>query len=1013
TASTYPGSYRVHSILTYNTSVVLAENTVPFTIVPVVNIASVVVTDKTAYAPHEDVSITFNTKNNGTNYIVPQLDVRAKVTDASNNIQFTDDKNIANLLPGATVTLTSAWNTGLNLPGDYNVVVETYLNGNLILSKSVSFKINTAMTITGSAVVTPAAVLAGKAAQVDYTIQSLGNAVVNSLPITLLVVDPDTQAVMNTQAGSIAIGVNATVSGRFTVSTQGYSLKTYVAALQYALGGNTKTLANSTFTVKDGTPPVVTIVSPASGGIYNSTIDLAVSVTDDGSGVDRVEYQIDGGTWKTMPSVNRVGGVYSTAWVPVFADNGSHNINFRATDKAGNFSTSAPVSFTIQMDSTPPVTVIDVGSPKHQTTTKVFVSGGTLFTLSATDNMSGTAKTEYSIDGGQLISYAPFRITAEGPHDILFRSVDNASNIEPDNMFKIIVDNTPPTGTLSINDNAEYSRTSSVTLAITASDGTGSGVAKMCISNTDSCSAWEDYAGTKAWTLSPEDGTKTVFLWLKDNLGNADLSPCSASITLDTLPPALTVSTLSEGGWTNNDLLNVAGQVTDNAGIQQLTVNSAAVTTNPDGTFSHPVTLHDGPNTVVVDATDLAGNQTADSRTIYLDRLAPTITITTPADNTKTNQSPIDVTGTVDEDSSVTIRMNSSDPVAAFMSGNAFSLPVIPFYGINTIEVTATDLATNTSTVKRTVTFDNLSPSLSVTEPEQDIKTNKADMIIKGETTDMTVVAVTINMDGDIYTPVLSEGKFEQPVAFSEQGLYRIGVTVTDEAGNSTTVQRNVLYDATAPTVTMDPVTSPTSQSSQVLTGTMEAGAIVSATCPTATVGTVTYPTATTWKTTLSDMKNGNNTITVNAMDDIGNISNSITATIAVESFSYPAFGSFVIGDKNAAIGSSVTFWGSQWARSNTMSDGLANASFKGFADGASTTPPTCGGTWTASPGNSSSPPGSIPTYMAVIVSSNVTKSGSTISGNIKKIVIVKTNPGYASDPGHPGTGTVVGVVCQ
>jgi hypothetical protein len=47
-----------------------------------------------------------------------------------------------------------------------------------------------------------------------------------------------------------------------------------------------------------------------------------------------------------------------------------------------------------------------------------------------------------------------------------------------------------------------------------------------------------------------------------------------------------------------------------------------------------------------------------------------------------------------------------------------------------------------------------------------------------------------------------------------------------------------------------------------------------------------------------------------------------------------------------------------------------------------------------------------------VIVSSNIKKSGSTISGNIVEIVIVKTNPGYGPDPGHAGTGTVVGVLC-
>jgi hypothetical protein len=50
---------------------------------------------------------------------------------------------------------------------------------------------------------------------------------------------------------------------------------------------------------------------------------------------------------------------------------------------------------------------------------------------------------------------------------------------------------------------------------------------------------------------------------------------------------------------------------------------------------------------------------------------------------------------------------------------------------------------------------------------------------------------------------------------------------------------------------------------------------------------------------------------------------------------------------------------------------------------------------------------------MAVIASSSITKSGSTTSGNIRAIVIVKTDPGYAPDPGHPGTGTVVAVLCS
>jgi len=49
---------------------------------------------------------------------------------------------------------------------------------------------------------------------------------------------------------------------------------------------------------------------------------------------------------------------------------------------------------------------------------------------------------------------------------------------------------------------------------------------------------------------------------------------------------------------------------------------------------------------------------------------------------------------------------------------------------------------------------------------------------------------------------------------------------------------------------------------------------------------------------------------------------------------------------------------------------------------------------------------------MGVLVTSKVTKSGSTISGNFAKIVVVKINPGYAPNPMNAGTGTIVATYC-
>ena len=49
---------------------------------------------------------------------------------------------------------------------------------------------------------------------------------------------------------------------------------------------------------------------------------------------------------------------------------------------------------------------------------------------------------------------------------------------------------------------------------------------------------------------------------------------------------------------------------------------------------------------------------------------------------------------------------------------------------------------------------------------------------------------------------------------------------------------------------------------------------------------------------------------------------------------------------------------------------------------------------------------------MGTVVASTVTKSGSTISGNITQIVVVTTDPGYAPNPGHAGTGTIIATYC-
>jgi Zn-dependent metalloprotease len=356
-------------------------------------------------------------------------------------------------------------------------------------------------------------------------------------------------------------------------------------------------------------------------------------------------------------------------------------------------------------------------------------------------------------------------------------------------------------------------------------------------------------------------GTKTAYAWAKDSAGNVSLSlPATTTITLPgdgscgtsnggtftTIPaanlcsagtasavsgagpwswsclgslggttadcfafmditgPALTMSTLANGAITNNATLNVSGTVSDASGVARLTINTAAVTIT-NGSFSHAIILQPGTNSITSIATDTLGNSTTDTRAIILDTTAPVVSITTPADNSMTSQPLVPVTGTISETSTVTVAVNSGTPQSASISGNNFSATLALNPGINTADITVIDLAGNTSTAKRTITYDNSVPSLTVSTPAQDMFTTQAGILFRGTVSDtVTSAAVSITTDGQSYAPaVAQDGSFTQSVLLPADKTYAVLVTATDQAGNSASVQRNIIKTAllTQPTM--------------------------------------------------------------------------------------------------------------------------------------------------------------------------------------------------------------------
>jgi len=139
----------------------------------------------------------------------------------------------------------------------------------------------------------------------------------------------------------------------------------------------------------DITPPVTThSLNPpepdGENGYYVSNVTVTLNATDNESGVDRIEYRIDGGSWYTIPGDN---GTF------LYGDDGNDVlIEYRAFDNAGNIEKTK--SFTLDMDQTPP----DVGIV-YEITGGTWLTGWEIaFMVTGDDATSGVERVEFYIN---------------------------------------------------------------------------------------------------------------------------------------------------------------------------------------------------------------------------------------------------------------------------------------------------------------------------------------------------------------------------------------------------------------------------------------------------------------------------------------------------------------------------------------------------------------------------------------------------------------------------------------
>jgi uncharacterized repeat protein (TIGR01451 family) len=514
-------------------------------------------------------------------------------------------------------------------------------------------------------------------------------------------------------------------------------------------GSVDSTPASNTWVI-DTLAPDTTLVSLDGNPTNDNTTDFTFSSSESGS---TFECRVDGGAWAPCTSP------YATA---ALAD-GSHTLEVRATDRAGNTDTT-PAARTWIVDNVEPDTTLVAldGALTNDATAD--------FTLTAGEAGSTF---ECRVDGGAWSTCAtPFATPTltDGLHTLEVRATDPAGNTDPSPAsHSWTLDTRPPdTALVALDPNPTNDTTPDFTFS--ATEGGSTFECRV------DAGAWASCASPYA-TAALRDGAHTLEVRARDPAGNLDPTPASWTSVVDTAAPDTTLVAL-DGPLTSDTTADFTFASTETGAAFECSLDGSAwAACSP--TYATPP-LAGGPHTLEARAIDPAGNTDPSpaSHTWTLDTTAPETTL-------------VALSGALTRDATADFTFAASEAASTFecrVDGAAWVSCETPYStpplldGPHVLEVRATDSVGNTdgTPARADWTLDTTPPDTSIAPLDPDPTADA--------TTDFTLSAgeagatFECRLDGGTWsscstpyaTPVLADGR------------HTLEVRATDPAGNTT-----------------------------------------------------------------------------------------------------------------------------------------------------------------------------------------------------------------------------------
>ncbi|HHT1136298.1 TPA: Ig-like domain-containing protein [Enterobacter hormaechei] len=622
----------------------------------------------------------------------------------------------------------------------------------------------------------------------------------------------------------------------------------------------------------DTTPPTVSFNVVAGDDVINSVEHgqaQIVSGTATGASVgDKVVITIGSNQYTTTVDASGKWSVGVPASVISALTDGTVTLSATITDSAGNSSTqthdvvvnTASVALTVNTLSGDDVIdaaeagaslVINGSSAQFASGTQVTINlNGKSYTATIQSDGSWTT-TVPAADVGTLADGASYQVSVSA-QDSAGNSASATHTISVDTSAPVISVNTlsgddvlnaaeaQQALTVQGSSSAEAGQTVTVTLggktytALVANDGT-----------------WTlDVPAVDLAALS--QGALTVTASVNDKAGNSGQT--THTLTVDTIAPAVTISTVADDDIVNNaEQLagqTISGTTTAEQG-QTVTVSfnghSYQATVGADGSWSVFVPgrdflgLSDGDYTITATVSDKAGNPGSATHDVTLNGDVPTIAINIFAQddivNAAEHGTPLVISGTTDAPAgqTVTITLNGKTYTATVQNDGTWSYTVgsadvtaLADGGSYVINAQVSNAIGNSVSDNHTVTVDLTAPSMGISIDSlqndtglsaNDFITNDSQVVVNGSLTAQlgNNEKAQISLDGGVtwidLTVTGTTWRYTDGRTLTD-GTYQYQVRVIDNAGNvGATDSQDVVIDLTKPaaaTITVDSVSQDT-----------------------------------------------------------------------------------------------------------------------------------------------------------------------------------------------------------